>query len=161
MRPAIQPNSKPPTLARISMASLGSGWLTSRARRTTLIFFFRRSSEIFVPRPVTSSGVLPQQTAAMAALAVVLAMPISPGSIQSQPLSMMNLASTRPVLMDATACSRVMAGPFVMFFVPAAMRSGKRLGMSDSAAAMPRSATSREEPAYVEKTLAAAPLRIV
>lgn len=47
-----------------------------------LIFFLRRSSEMFVPRPVACSGVRSQSVAAMQALAVVLAMPISPGRKQ-------------------------------------------------------------------------------
>ena len=147
MRPAMQPNSKPPTLARMSMASSGSGRLTCRARRTTSTFFWRRASEIFVPRPVTSSGDSWQQTAVIAALAVVLAMPISPGRNQSKPCSARDFAMSRPALMESVACSRVMAGPSAMFLVPLAMRVRKRPGRSPVSAAMPMSSMRRWAPA--------------
>ena len=78
----MQPSSKPPTFCSTSMPSLASGRLTARIWRTTSIFFFRRSSEMFVPRPVACSGVRRHRQAAIAALVVVFDMPISPGRKQ-------------------------------------------------------------------------------
>ena len=145
--PAMQPSSKPPTFVRTSSPSCGSGRLTSSARRTISILCARRASEMFAPRPVTSSGVSLRNAAAMAALDVVFDMPISPGRMQRSPRSAQSFASAIPVSMDWIACARVMAEPFVIFAVPRAMLRRRSPGISSYAAFTPRSATTRRAPA--------------
>ena len=90
----------------------------------------RKASEMFAPRPVTSSGVSPRIAATMAALEVVFDMPISPGRMQRSPRSAQSFASAMPVSMAAIACARVMAEPFVIFAVPRAMLCCKSPGIS-------------------------------
>ena len=146
INPAMQPSSKPPTFARTSSPSCGSGRLTPRARRTISILWARRASEMFAPRPVTSSGVSPKSAATIAALEVVLEMPISPGRMQRSLRSAHSLASAMPVSIAEIACVRVMAAPFVIFAVPCAMLRWRSPGMSTLSVFTPRSATIRRAP---------------
>ena len=74
----MPPISKPPTLASTSSPSFGSGLLTSSACSMTPTLCRSCFASMPVPRPVTASGVQPVRAAAMAALGVVLPMPMSP-----------------------------------------------------------------------------------
>src|SRR5439155_559829 len=71
--PAI---SKPPTPARTSTPSPGSGAFTASARRTTSTLRANAVSSTPVPRPVTRSGAAPVIAAVIALAAVVLPIPI-------------------------------------------------------------------------------------
>ena len=118
-RPAI---SKPPTFASTSTASDGSGRFTSSPRRTTSTLRRNVASSMPVPRPVTSSGGAPVNTAASALDAVVLPMPMSPMPIIPTPSRASASARTAPVDSAASACSRVIAGPRVKLAVPGPIR---------------------------------------
>ena len=81
-----------------------------------------------VPRPVTSSGGAPVNTAASALAAVVLAMPISPMPSRPTPSRASSSASAAPAASAASACARVIAGPRAKFAVPAPMRHARISG---------------------------------
>ena len=157
MRPAMPPISNPPTLARTSNPSFGSGrlramllWITETLRR-------RCSSSSPVPLPAISPGGLPVSTAAMAALGVVLAMPMSPVPKRSVPGERLSAISI-PASTLNTASSRLMAGPSAMLPVPARMRLEISQSLSfgrSSSEATPRSATTTRAP--VERAMALMP----
>ena len=116
--PASPAISKPPTLARTSMGSFLSGLLSSIARSMAPIFFLRPSLLSPAPRPVTSAGSLSSRTEVMAALVVVLPIPISPVARRVYPSS----ASSRTILIPTSialmASSRLIAGPTAILSVP-------------------------------------------
>ena len=116
--PVIQASSKPPNLLMTSIPSLGLGLFIFKACFTTSILMASRSSEILVPLPVACLGVRLQRQATIAALDVVLAMPISPGKKQRYPCLAYSFTSSIPVSMARIACSRVIAGPLAQFCVP-------------------------------------------
>ena len=163
MTPTSPPISKPPTLVSTSMPSVGSGRLTASARRTASALRRQPSPSTPVPRPVTVSGAAPVIAAVIALAAVVLPMPMSPVATRSAPASIASITSRAPCSIAASACSRVMAGPRVMFAVPAP--SGQRTrappipGGPPIALATPKSATTTRAPHSRASTLTAAPPR--
>ena len=117
-RPTITAISNPPTLATTSMASFLSGLFTSTAFLMALILRFKPSLERPAPRPVIFSTGISRSTDATALLVVVFPIPISPVAMMPYPFSFSISTISMPVSMALTACSLVMAGSFVMFFVP-------------------------------------------
>ena len=85
------------------------------AVRITAFFFRKLSSVMPPPRPVTLSTSAPSSTPSTADEVVVLPMPISP--IPTASASMFS-ATAAPVKIACKACSRVIAGPVQIFFVP-------------------------------------------
>ena len=120
--------SKPPTLARTSSGSAGSGRLTSSARRTAATLRASPSSERPAPRPVKSSAGRPSSAQATAAEVVVLPMPISPVASSRTPAAACRAASRAPVRTACSAWARVMAGPAVMSPVPLPTRQSRTPG---------------------------------
>ena len=107
--------SRPPTFASTSTTSVLSGWLMAMALEMTSFFFWKASSVMPPPRPVTCSTGASSSTDSTAAEVVVLPMPISP---TPRALASVRMASPMPVRMARVACSRVMAGSFAMLRVP-------------------------------------------
>ena len=163
MTPTRPPISKPPTFASTSRPSSRSGRLTASARRTASTLRRQPSSSTPVPRPVTSSAAAPVMAAVIALAAVVLPMPMSPVATRSAPPSIASMTRRAPASIAASACARLMAGPRVMFAVPAP--SGQRTSappISDRppiGLATPKSATTTRAPQSRASTLTAAPPR--
>ena len=143
--PVIAHRSNPPTLCRTSTGSSASGRLTASACSMTRFFFKNASSVRPPPRPDTASTDSPLSAANTADEVVVLPMPISPTPRSCWPPRFASAASSMPVRMPCTACSRVIAGPAAMFAVPLPrerfMISGHVYG-----SAMPMSTTTSPSP---------------
>ena len=155
--PASTPISKPPTLARTSRGSPGSGAFTSSASDTTRILRASCAGVRPVPRPVVCAGGLPVNAATIALDEVVLPMPISPVPIRSAPDPAASTASSMPAPMHCSACSRDMAGPCVMSPVPLPIFRLLIPGTAGSSPATPASTTIRSTPRRLVSTLMAAP----
>ncbi len=110
-----------------------------------------------VPRPVTSSGSAPVNTAIRAADAVVFAMPMSPVSRQELPAATRSRAVSMPTSTARRASSRVMAGPAVMSAVPGLILRGSSPGAAGRSAATPTSTTQTSAPACAAIALTTAP----
>ena len=116
--PHIPAMSNPPTFESTSSGSDASGSCRKIARRIARTLRFRPSPDNPAPRPVTISGSMPRKTAVIALLVVVFPIPISPVASSSYPRFFNSCALAMPASIAATACALVIAGSFVIFFVP-------------------------------------------
>src|SRR6266851_384007 len=157
MKPASAACSRPPTAASTPTGSAGSGWWRASAARTTLTFLAHIASSMPVPRPVTSSGSAPVNTATSAADAVVLAMPMSPVSRQRLPAATRSRAISMPTSTALAASSRLMAGPVVMSAVPARTLRDSSPGPGGRSVATPTSTTQTPAPVCAAMALTTAP----
>ncbi len=92
-----------------------------------------------------------------AADAVVLAMPMSPLTSRSAPESTSAEATAMPASMAASACARLIAGPWVMSAVPWATLCRNRFGESGRSVATPTSTTVTLAPICRARALTTAP----
>ena len=100
---------------------------------------------------MTASGSTPRSTEATAAAVVVLPIPISPVIIILYPFSMHSLTQSMPTETACLHCSRVIAAPTAIFFVP--LSTLRRISLSQS--------TSPHIPTSTAKTSALYTLAIV
>ena len=99
----------------------------------------------------------PVSAQAMAAAAVVLPMPISPNTNTSNPRLISSSTTATPTSKERQACSRVIAGPWSMLRVPAAILRTTSLWCGGKVAATPMSTTVRRLWVWRANTLIAAP----
>ncbi len=152
----MAPISNPPTPARTSRPSRGSGLFTLRASSTIWAFRCRASRSIPVPLPVIKKAGKPVKAARMAVLGVVLPIPISPVASSSTPFSISAAATSIPASTAARACSLLMAGPVAISPVPGPTRRTFRRG-SSTGLTIPTSTQITLAPACLVRTLIAAP----
>ena len=124
----MPPISNPPTFARMSIGSSGSGLLSLMPFSITDILFFKDESFMPVPRPVTSSTRLFPRIEKIAELGVVLPIPISPVVKISISFCAAFVAISIPVAIAVSAWERVILGSLRKFLVPNAILRSKRFG---------------------------------
>ncbi|MBA7712130.1 hypothetical protein ES703_121100 [subsurface metagenome] len=139
------------------MASLGSGWFKASAASIILTFDANCSSPIPVPLPVILATRSPVMTAHMAALGVVLPIPMSPTPTMSSPLATSSFITSMPASIARSASSRLIAAPLAILPVPEAIFLETSKGWGSRFADIPMSTTTTRALMCRASTLMAAP----